>query len=127
MHRGSATVFVYGTLTQPECLVTIVGGVTDWHVTGRASVGGLLFDVGEYPALRLSRTRERVGGLLVEFTNGPEALALLDAYEDVPAGLYVRRRCRARLDDGGTRVPWVYLYNRSVTGHPRIWQRPDRW
>jgi gamma-glutamylcyclotransferase (GGCT)/AIG2-like uncharacterized protein YtfP len=66
----------------------------------------------------------RVPGVVIELADDA-ALALLDAYEDLGSGLYVRARTTVQLDDGRTIEVWVYLYNRSVEGCRQIASWPD--
>lgn len=128
---GAATqLFVYGTLRDHARLTEILGGGA-WSDLGPATVEGDLYDAGEYPGLLLRDGHEQsVEGRLVELFDPVAAFTALDAYEEVDAGLYARRQCRARLMDGSERVVWVYEYNRSVRGLPRLRDtagRPDSW
>lgn len=122
-----ATIFVYGTLRSNARIRAVVGAASAWRRIGAASIRGRLYNVGPYPALRPAREPDdRVHGVVLEFADGGAALPLLDAYEEaVAAQLYVRRRCRARLANGSTLRAWVYLYNQSVRGLPRI--ADGRW
>lgn len=111
--------FVYGTLKDPSCLNAVLGPAA-WRTLGPATVAGILYDCGEYPALVGARTEEDVvPGLLLELDD-ERALARLDAYEGVESGLYVRRRCEVRLDSGQLTNAWGYLYNRPTVGLRRI-------
>jgi gamma-glutamylcyclotransferase (GGCT)/AIG2-like uncharacterized protein YtfP len=129
--RGATLLFVYGTLRDGARLAEVVGDVSEWSYLGPATVVGDLYDAGEYPALLLRNDGgPPVEGLLVELGDPAAAFAALDAYEEVDAGLYVRRRCGARLADGSERVVWVYEYNRSVAGLPRLGfqsRSPSSW
>lgn len=121
--------FVYGTLLHEGRLRFVVGEASRWHRLGSGTIAGRLYNVGPYPALRLSRrAHELVPGMVLEFCDGRDALACLDQYEDVAGGLYVRQRVVARLSDNGERQVWVYVYNRSVRRLPRIerWPPPSR-
>lgn len=111
--------FAYGTLKDPKQLGVALGFPVRCEVVGPGSVCGVLYDVGEYPALRSSESPDDlVPGLLLDLDN--EALDALDAYEGVPEGLYVRERCAVRLDDGRSSEAWVYIFNRSTAGLRRI-------
>jgi gamma-glutamylcyclotransferase (GGCT)/AIG2-like uncharacterized protein YtfP len=112
--------FVYGTLRDAARLADIVGDGVGFSYLGQATVNGDLYDAGEYPALLLRPEGGRVEGLLVQLDDSEASLAALDSYEEVGGGLFVRRRCCARLTDGSERVAWVYEYNRSVQGQPRL-------
>jgi len=116
--------FVYGTLRRSAS-----GGTH--HLLGRAGfVGkawwcGRLYLVGAYPAAVPDETcSARVAGELYRLPD-PETLAALDAYEECgesfgPDAEYVRCVTRVTLADGSVRAAWIYLYNRSVDGLPRI-------
>ena len=117
--------FAYGTLKDPGRLAAVVGPTTRSRVLGAGRVRGILYDAGDYPALRPSRSlADSVPGLLLEL-DGDAVLARIDAYEGVDSGLYERRRCVVRLDDGRRASAWTYLYNRSTAALPRIaaWPR----
>ncbi|MFN8643130.1 MAG: gamma-glutamylcyclotransferase family protein [Candidatus Binatia bacterium] len=66
-----------------------------------------------------ARRASRVPGVLVELAD-QAALARLDEYEDVGAGLFARRRATVHLDADGDAEAWVYVYRRSVRGRRRI-------
>jgi gamma-glutamylcyclotransferase (GGCT)/AIG2-like uncharacterized protein YtfP len=119
---GAAThLFVYGTLRDEARLREVLGDDGAWSYCGPATVAGDLYDAGEYPALLLRDGGEpSVEGRLVELFDSVAAFTALDTYEEVDAGLYTRRRCRPRLMDGSEHVVWVYEYNRSVSGLPRL-------
>jgi len=111
--------FVYGTLKDASRLSAVLGP-SAWRLLGSATVAGILYDCGEYPALVSARTADDVvPGLLLELDD-EQALAQLDAYEGVDSGLYVRRRCEVRLDNGQLTNAWGYLYNRPTVGLRRI-------
>jgi gamma-glutamylcyclotransferase (GGCT)/AIG2-like uncharacterized protein YtfP len=113
--------FVYGTLRDEARLRDVHGDGGAWSHLGPATVAGDLYDAGAYPGLLLRDDGEpSVEGKLVELFDPVVAFTALDAYEEVDAGLYARRQCRARLMDGSEHVVWVYEYNRSVSGLPRL-------
>ncbi len=125
--RSKDCLFVYGTLLDAARLDAVLGGVTAWRDAGPATVAGILYDAGEFPALRLcADPRRRVPGRLIEFAEPAAALARIDVYEDVAGtgGLFARTRCRVRLARGGTTAAWVYVYVRRVRGLRRIAQWP---
>jgi gamma-glutamylcyclotransferase (GGCT)/AIG2-like uncharacterized protein YtfP len=123
--------FVYGTLRDEIRMAEVLGGGSEWRYLGPATVDGDLYDAGEYPALLLRAVGGRpVEGVLVELADPVVAFATLDVYEGVDMGLYVRRRCSARLADGSERVVWIYEYNGSVEGLQRLSdgsRPPDSW
>lgn len=125
--RPNDCLFVYGTLLDRARLDAVLGGVTTWRDAGPATVAGILYNAGEFPALRLSAgLRRRVPGRLIEFADPAAALARIDVYEDVAGtgGLFARTRCGVRLARGSTTEAWVYVYVRPVRGLRRIAQWP---
>jgi gamma-glutamylcyclotransferase (GGCT)/AIG2-like uncharacterized protein YtfP len=112
-------IFAYGTLKDPQQIAAVVGRAVRCCAVGSGTVPGLLYDVGEYPALRPSdRPGDIVPGVLLELDDA--VLADLDAYEGVAEGLYARERCTVHLDDGRTTEAWVYIYLRATSGLRRI-------
>ena len=102
------TLFVYGTLKRrgPHRRHPLLRDAR--YVTG-ASIGGVLYDLGEYPGLvRQSRNQRRVAGELYELPEDSAAAMLreLDRYE---GNEFVRRRVYVRLTNGRRRVAWAYL------------------
>jgi gamma-glutamylcyclotransferase (GGCT)/AIG2-like uncharacterized protein YtfP len=104
---------------------------------GPASIGGLLFDVGPYPAAVLTTTgRERIYGELWRLPRRCGWLFdVLDRYEgcalDAPKPhAYERRKVSVLREDGGTASAWIYLWNRPLGVMPRIeggrWQASSR-
>jgi gamma-glutamylaminecyclotransferase len=73
-------VFVYGTLTNPDCVASVV---ETFEFVGDAVLSGLHRVDGRYPTLAPGGETD---GRLLETTD----IAALDAYEGVERGLYVR-------------------------------------
>ena len=120
-----AHLFVYGTLKDPAQVAAVVGAAVPVRVLGAGRVCGVLFDVGDYPALRPSDAADDiVPGVVLEVDEA--AFARLDAYEGVSDGLYVRERCTVQMDDGRVSAAWVYIYNRPTHRLRRIaaWPPP---
>jgi gamma-glutamylcyclotransferase (GGCT)/AIG2-like uncharacterized protein YtfP len=90
--------FVYGTLQ--------TGGPSNWMLDGfrrlrEDSLGGTLYDLGEYPTLVLGGDSLVMG----EVWEGPdETLQAIDSYEQVGEGLF--SRVSIPLEDGKC---WVYV------------------
>jgi gamma-glutamylcyclotransferase (GGCT)/AIG2-like uncharacterized protein YtfP len=115
------SLFVYGTLQRSQQMDAVLRGASNWRYAGTATVAGELYDAGDYPVLVLNRrSRSKVRGRIVEIDDSMAALALLDDYEGVREGLYVRRRRRVDVADGSRRIAWVYEYARPVDGMRRI-------
>ena len=93
-------VFVYGTLRRGEQRdINLLKPAPHW--LGRASVAGVLYDLGDYPGLRLDTSptaQRRVEGEVYEISH--ELERLLDEIEEVsaqPAAEYVRRHVTVQL------------------------------
>jgi gamma-glutamylcyclotransferase (GGCT)/AIG2-like uncharacterized protein YtfP len=110
--------FAYGTLRDALQRDVILRGAPTREI-GPATAPGVLYDLGNFPGLVDGAPGERVPGVVVELPDDA-ALARLDEYEDVGAGLFVRRRASVRLDAGDDVEAWVYVYNRPVRGRRRI-------
>lgn len=111
--------FVYGTLrpnlaTPPQ--QQLLAGLAP---AGPASIRGLLYDLGPYPALIVGPGI--VHGDLLIVTDG-RRLTALDAYEECGGEdpLYERRQTLATLPDGRTICAWAYYYCRPVVDAPLI-------
>lgn len=121
-------VFVYGTLRvaggHPMALLLAERS----HRLGPATLRGVLLDVGPYPAAVGSDDEaDRIVGELFELhpARAVETLAALDAYEGCPDGerasaLYVRSREVVQGPGGEAVEAWVWFWNRSRDGLPRI-------
>jgi len=117
--------FVYGTLRPALAAAGHAHLVRDLDVVGRATVPGVLVDLGEYPGLVSGAGL--VHGELLRITD-PARLVALDAYEDcgapvdcgVSAPLFHRVRMVARLADGTTVDAWGYRCARPPLGAPII-------
>ena len=121
-------VFVYGTLRaqggHPMARLLAERGTR----LGAATLRGVLLDVGPYPAAVPSEDEaDRILGELIELhpERAAETLAELDAYEGCPDGdhepaLYVRSRQIVQGPDGANLDAWVWFWNRSREGLPRI-------
>lgn len=101
------------------------------RVVGTASIEGQLYDRGRYPVLTIpTGTIDRVQGELIEIADPALTFPWLDAYEGIgrnPQGgdEYQRVEHQVTLSSGGTVTAWVYLFQRPVTGLPRI--KTGRW
>ena len=110
-------VFVYGTLlcgesnhhvAQPYLISVQIGGVR-----------GVLYDVGEYPALMLDAEANIVAGEWLALD--PSALPVLDELEDYngPEGPNEYERVWVRDESGPALEGWIYVYN-DARGLPVI-------
>ncbi|MDS0475362.1 gamma-glutamylcyclotransferase family protein [Natrinema sp. 1APR25-10V2] len=101
-------VFVYGTLTEPERVATVLGhGPADAAeaFVGRATLEGLHRVEGRYPTLAPAGS---VAGRLLAVDEA--GLSTLDEYEGVEAGLYARVEVPVEgVFDGFDERCWVYV------------------
>lgn len=117
--------FVYGTLRRGGVRHRILKALRARYV-GPGSVGGELFDLGEYPGARsASSPRARVVGELYELRNPARALAVLDRIEgyrpdDPAASLFRREITTVRREGGGKVEAWVYWLHRVRNSGRRI-------
>lgn len=118
--------FVYGTLmraAEHHMHPVLAGGST---FIGEARFNGRLYLVAHYPgAVAATATDEQVHGEVYKLHDAVRLLAVLDDYEAcAPASPrpheYVRRLCEVTLADERRVEAWIYLYDRSVDGLPRI-------
>jgi gamma-glutamylcyclotransferase (GGCT)/AIG2-like uncharacterized protein YtfP len=118
--ESEALLFVYGTLRR--------GSAHPWAATlarsanwlGEGRLAGRLYDLGEYPGA-VDAGDGWVRGDVYHLLNPAGLLPLLDDYEDFRAdapqlGEFRRVSRPVLLDGGESRMCWVYLYNRDVTG-----------
>lgn len=113
MQPATPFLFVYGTLR--PCLAGLEQQrlIAELAVAGPATVPGVLYDIGPYPALVDGRGIV-YGDLLIIATDGQ--LALLDAYEETGGDnpLYQRELTVATRPDGTSVAAWTYCYRQSL-------------
>ena len=130
-------VFAYGTLRPchaPSALAPLLGRASS---LGAASVPGLLYDLGAYPAATPptdARPESRVYGEVLRFAGPASWMDALDAYEGFNPGsretsLFVRDPCTATLCSGQRVRCWIYLYRETPPAHAQIasgrWEGPS--
>ena len=113
MVHASVLLFVYGTLRPTLARGEPARLIAGLQHRGTATVRGLLYDLGRYPAMVPGAGTVR--GDLLEI-GSIEQLAAFDAYEECGGlqSLYVRKRLPAVQADGGGVMAWVYLYARPL-------------
>jgi gamma-glutamylcyclotransferase (GGCT)/AIG2-like uncharacterized protein YtfP len=139
--RESAYLFAYGSLMswadgekgrRERAALAIAA-----HRAGRASIRGILVDVGPFPAAIGSRRPcDRIYGELWRLPSRDHTLwAMLDHYEGNYAeytGHFAYRRARrvVQCEDGRRVKAWVYVWDRPWSAFPRIlggqWQPRSR-
>lgn len=121
------TIFVYGSLRKGFNSEAFAYMNQYFTHLGLAKVKGLVYDLGEYPAAIPTEEEAFITGDLFVIKNPSAfsyAMAQLDDYEDVypeqgPA-LYCRNTTTVYLPDGTQTQAWIYWYNQSIEGMPRI-------
>ncbi|SFR35361.1 gamma-glutamylcyclotransferase family protein [Halogeometricum limi] len=101
------TFFVYGTLTDPDRVDTLLD---DWSFAGDARLDGLHRETGRYPTLAPGGS---VSGRLLR----TDDVATLDRYEGVASGLYVR--AEVPVSDGSR--AFVYVGDAAELGADAEW------
>jgi gamma-glutamylcyclotransferase (GGCT)/AIG2-like uncharacterized protein YtfP len=122
----SELLFVYGTLARDA------GHPQHRHLAAHADYAGegyfqgRLYRVSHYPgAVPSPNPEDKVFGELYSLRDAEALFALLDDYEgcgpaDPPPTEFVRRKIPVYLEGGTRSDAWTYLFNRAVTGLPRI-------
>lgn len=103
-------VFVYGTLRR-GATKPIEGMFPEAERVGAAEVQGTLYDLGEYPGIRVDASGGPVTGELYRIP--AKRLAALDEYEEVDRGAYTRRQVEVRTPTG-VFLAQAYEYNPAV-------------
>lgn len=111
--------FVYGTLLPGRAPAEVAEVVGEFELLGKGTVRGRVYELGEYPGLVLDEHAGAVEGMVFSVPDREDVWRLLDAYEEyVPErpeeSLFVRRRVRVEMEDGGRCGCWVYVYNGAV-------------
>jgi gamma-glutamylcyclotransferase (GGCT)/AIG2-like uncharacterized protein YtfP len=136
MASAIARLFVYGTLMRGECRHHYIERCKPTRIQP-ATLGGKLFDYGEYPGLVAGPAHgaSRVRGELIEFEDIEPVLALLDCVEGVSiaptaAAEYRRLVVEVALSDGTRVSAWAYVAARVPpgarlirSGNWRLWRR----
>ncbi|HTC92802.1 MAG TPA: gamma-glutamylcyclotransferase family protein [Terriglobales bacterium] len=118
--------FVYGTLRPEHAPPEIAAIVRQLRHVGSGAIRGFLYDLGEYPGVRLAADGNEIHGEVFGF-DSPSVFESLDAYEgydpkNLDQSLFLRKQCEVRLKDE-TLLCWVYEYNRQLPSSQRI----DAW
>jgi len=118
--------FVYGTLRKDTAspMKPILDQFCD--LVGMATMKGRLYDLGRYPGVVLDEANgDPVFGQLFRLTDPARVLSEFDYYEECSDDfsaphLYRREKVQVTMMSGETVLAWVYLYNRSTSGHIHI-------
>ena len=110
-------VFLYGTLLPELAPKKMAGAISRLKLIAPATVPGCLYDLGSYPGAVLG-CKGRIRGRLFELPDEKDVLKSFDTYEGFMvarphASEFVRRKCRALLEDGRKVICWIYEYNRN--------------
>ena len=114
----SQHLFLYGTLLTSEAPQEIASIVKRLRRLGSAQVRGRLYDFGEFPGAVLDpSSRTLIYGELVVLPSDERLLEALDQYEefdplDPKSSLFIRRKVKVRMANGGSREGWIYVYNK---------------
>src|SRR5271157_3862574 len=118
--------FSYGTLLPEHAPPAIADTIAKLCPLGEGTVGGILYDLGDYPGAVLdSATDKRICGTVFQLPNDANVLPELDQYEGFypsapSASLFLRKRHPVRLSDGRILNCWIYEYNGKRTAAPVV-------
>jgi gamma-glutamylcyclotransferase (GGCT)/AIG2-like uncharacterized protein YtfP len=119
--------FVYGSLRQGFNHPAHQFISRYFNLISAATIKGALYDLGEYPAAIPTEGDGHIIGELYAIKMADEfcyAIAQLDDYEGIVpeenAQALYRRELVTVFADNGPVEAWVYWYNGSVDGHPRV-------
>ena len=119
MSADCSYLFVYGTLRQASQAPMSQVLASHSEYLDEGIINGKLFDVGDYPAVTVSGTRnDRVLGEVFKINN-PSLLKELDKYEGCSENCtkphqYKRIKSAVKLRDGKEIQAWIYVWNLSV-------------
>ena len=108
--------FVYGTLQVGRAAPQVEHLVKQLRHVDKATVHGILYDLGDYPAAVLVPAGSGISGEVLELPPDPLVLRQLDEYEgydpDCPdQSLFIRALHPVLLESGNTLTCWIYVYN----------------
>ena len=121
--------FVYGSLVAAAGHAQGARLRQEALLVGPATIGGRLYRVSWYPALRPAEAAaDRVTGELYRLNHPSRSLAWLDEYEGILPGCtsaaasdeYQRSEQPVTLAAGETISAWVYLYRLPLPEHARV-------
>jgi gamma-glutamylcyclotransferase (GGCT)/AIG2-like uncharacterized protein YtfP len=117
--------FVCGTLLPPRVPEEIAHIVERLRSVGAATVGGRLYDLGDYPGgIPDANARETICGHVFELPPDEAVLKSLDEYEGYRPGdshnLFVRERVTVTLEGDRPLSCWMYIYNRDPGDAPLV-------
>jgi gamma-glutamylcyclotransferase (GGCT)/AIG2-like uncharacterized protein YtfP len=118
----SQFIFIYGTLRPGLAPGEIARAVQKLQLVGEGSIGGILYDLGDYPgAVVDAAAQTRIFGTVFELPEDESVLPEMDRYEGVNSeneieSLFVRVKHTMKLSDGRMIECWVYAYNLEPVG-----------
>jgi gamma-glutamylcyclotransferase (GGCT)/AIG2-like uncharacterized protein YtfP len=118
----SQYIFIYGTLHPGLAPDEIARAVESLKPVGEGSIGGVLYDLGDYPGALVDATSEsRIYGAVFELPGDANILLALDRYEwfnpqNEADSLFVRVKHEVELRDGRAIECWMYVYNMEPDG-----------
>ncbi len=125
---AQALLFTYGTLRRGAGTLMGERLASSATYVGDASVSGVLYDTGPFPAcVAAEHESERVYGEVwaLRAEVAEQTLAMLDQYEgfapDARFGsLFLRVRVPVRFEDGSEQEAWMYRYNQPPASSRRV-------
>ncbi len=112
--------FVYGTLQRPGNSHMADFLALNAEVIAEGFFYGRLYDLTHYPgAVRGKNPDGKVYGTIYKLNNPEKVLPVLDEYEAVEEGLYVRGKIPVFISEEEIEC-WVYLYNQPTDNLSQI-------
>jgi gamma-glutamylcyclotransferase (GGCT)/AIG2-like uncharacterized protein YtfP len=118
--------FAYGTLQEGRAPAAVKQLIEKLKPLGTGYIQGRLYDLGDYPGAKPSKSPHRtITGTVFELPDDPAVLRDLDKYEEYSKGrpsesLFVRKKLPAKLSNGQRLTCWTYFYNGKVNESLRI-------
>lgn len=125
---GQPLLFTYGTLRRGAGSLMGERLASSATYVGDASVSGVLYDTGPFPAcVPAEHDSDRVYGEVwaLRMEDAEQTIAMLDQYEgfapDARFGsLFLRVRVPIRFEDGSEQEAWMYRYNHPPASSMRV-------
>lgn len=115
----SEFLFIYGTLDPKTAPREIRDTVRRLKFVGEGFVHGTLYDLGDYPGVKLDSGAAKVQGRVYRLPTTKDAIRSIDRYEEFypsrpDSSLYLRKLTDVELGNGQKIRSWIYEYNGKI-------------